>query len=61
MMEDYGVRTRLTERVGLWILHVFWNTRDMVEHALAEHWSLPACHYLKPQRFAVLTRSSWLR
>ena len=50
----------VTGRVGLPILHVFWNTRDMVESALAELRSLPACHYLKPQGIAVVEGSSWL-
>ena len=50
----------VTERVGLPILHVFWNTRDMVESALAELRSLPACHYLKPQGIAVVKGSSWV-
>ena len=44
----------VTGRVGLPILHVFWNTRDLVECALAEGRSLPHCHYLKPQGFAVV-------
>ena len=43
-----------TGRLGLLILHVFWNTRDLVECALAEDGSLPACHYLKPQGCAVV-------
>lgn len=50
----------VTGRVGLPILHVFWNTRDMVESALAELRSLPACHYLKPQGIAVVKGSSWV-